>query len=58
MKRLAGRAYQNFRNKLKRVRGKPIPGCWNYNHNSKRTLESAGYASNTRLLRIDFVEAS
>ncbi len=35
---------------------RPIPGCWYYNHNSKRTLESAGYASTTRLLRIDFVE--
>ena len=35
---------------------KPIPGCWYYNHNSKRTLESAGYASVTRLLRIDFTD--
>lgn len=32
----------------------PLPGCWYYNHNSKRTLESAGYISKTRLLRIDF----
>lgn len=32
-----------------------LPGCWYYNHNSKRTLESAGYISKTRLLRIDFV---
>lgn len=32
----------------------PLPGCWYYNYNSKRTLESAGYISKTRLLRIDF----
>lgn len=32
----------------------PLPGCWYYNHNSKRTLESCGYISKTRLLRIDF----
>jgi len=32
----------------------PLPGCWYYNHNSKKTLESAGYISKTRLLRIDF----
>jgi GNAT superfamily N-acetyltransferase len=32
----------------------PLPGCWYYNHNSKRTLESAGYISKTRLLKIDF----
>jgi GNAT superfamily N-acetyltransferase len=35
---------------------KPIPGCWYYNHNSKKTLESAGFASTTRLLRIDFTD--
>jgi hypothetical protein len=33
----------------------PLPGCWYYNYNSKRTLESCGYISKTRLLRIDFV---
>jgi GNAT superfamily N-acetyltransferase len=32
----------------------PLPGCWYYNHNSKRTLESAGYIAKTRLLRISF----
>ncbi|MDF2988046.1 MAG: hypothetical protein K0R50_3556 [Eubacterium sp.] len=32
----------------------PIPGCWYYNHNSKRTLESAGYITRTRLLNIEF----
>ncbi|MCZ0704618.1 GNAT superfamily N-acetyltransferase [Natronobacillus azotifigens] len=32
----------------------PLPGCWYYNENSKRTLESSGYISKTRLLRIDF----
>ncbi|MBL4934165.1 GNAT family N-acetyltransferase [Clostridium sp. YIM B02515] len=35
---------------------KPLAGCWYYNHNSKRTLESSGYISTTRLLRIDFTE--
>ncbi len=34
----------------------PIPGCWYYNHNSKRTLESAGYITRTRLLNIAFQE--
>lgn len=32
----------------------PLPGCWYYNHNSKRTLESAGYISKTRLLCVEF----
>ncbi|WP_110515890.1 GNAT family N-acetyltransferase [Herpetosiphon llansteffanensis] len=32
----------------------PIAGCWYYNHTSKKTLERAGMASATRLLRIDF----
>lgn len=33
---------------------KPIAGCWYYNHNSKKTLESAGLISNTRLLKISY----
>jgi Acetyltransferase (GNAT) family. len=32
----------------------PIPGCWYYNYNSKRTLESSGYVTKTRLLKIEF----
>lgn len=37
------------------ARGKTVvPGCWYYNEASKRTLESAGYVSKTRLLRIEF----
>lgn len=32
----------------------PIAGCWYYNHNSKKTLESAGMYSNTRLLKINY----
>ncbi len=32
----------------------PIAGCWYYNHNSKRTLESCGFSSRTRLLKIHF----
>jgi hypothetical protein len=33
---------------------KPIAGCWYYNHNSKKTLESAGMITNTRLLKFHF----
>jgi GNAT superfamily N-acetyltransferase len=33
---------------------KPVAGCWYYNHNSKRTLESSGLHSSTRLLHITF----
>lgn len=32
----------------------PLPGCWYYNYNSKRTLESAGYITKTRLLCVEF----
>jgi hypothetical protein len=32
----------------------PICGCWYYNTNSKRTLESAGFVTKTRLLNIEF----
>lgn len=32
----------------------PIPGCWYHNYYSKRTLESAGYITKTRLLNIEF----
>lgn len=31
-----------------------IPGCWYHNYNSKRTLESCGFASTTRLLKIEY----
>lgn len=30
----------------------PVCGCWYFNHNSKRTLESAGFVTQTRLLNI------
>lgn len=33
---------------------KAISGCWYYNHNSKKTIESAGAYSKTRLLRFYF----
>jgi RimJ/RimL family protein N-acetyltransferase len=33
---------------------RPVAGCWYYNHASKRTLERAGMAAPTRLLRISF----
>lgn len=32
----------------------PLPGCWYHNYNSKRTLESCGFAAKTRLLKIEF----
>lgn len=32
----------------------PIAGCWYYNHFSRRTLESAGMYTQTRLLQIHF----
>ena len=32
----------------------PIAGCWYYNHNSKKTLEKAGFYAASRLLRIDY----
>lgn len=32
----------------------PIAGCWYYNHNSKKTLESAGMVTRTRLLKISY----
>ncbi|MBS4537263.1 hypothetical protein GOQ27_02255 [Clostridium sp. D2Q-11] len=32
----------------------PLAGCWYYNHNSKKTLESAGMYSQTRLINIHF----
>ena len=34
----------------------PICGCWYYNYNSKKTLESAGMVTKTRLLNIAFVK--
>ena len=36
-----------YQNKLR-----PIAGCWYYNHNSKKTLESAGMFTQTRLVKI------
>lgn len=32
----------------------PVPGCWVYNTNSKKTLESAGYISKSKLLKFHF----
>jgi GNAT superfamily N-acetyltransferase len=32
----------------------PIPGCWYYNTNSRKTLESAGYVSQSKLLKFYF----
>lgn len=34
----------------------PICGCWYYNTNSKKTLESAGFVTKTRLLNIKFIK--
>lgn len=33
----------------------PICGCWYYNNNSKKTLESCGFVTKTRLLKIKFI---
>jgi N-acetylglutamate synthase-like GNAT family acetyltransferase len=48
----------NLLNGLKNIvktKGKiPISGCWYYNHYSKKTMESAGAYSKTRLLRFEF----
>ncbi len=33
----------------------PICGCWYYNINSKKTLESCGFVSKTRLLNVEFI---
>lgn len=33
---------------------RPVAGCWYYNHLSKKTLESAGMFTQTRLLRIEY----
>jgi hypothetical protein len=48
----------NILNGLKNIvksKGKiPVSGCWYYNHNSKKTMESAGAYSKTRLLRFYF----
>lgn len=32
----------------------PVPGCWYYNTNSRKTLESAGYVSKSKLLKFQF----
>ena len=32
----------------------PVPGCWYYNINSRKTLESAGYVSKSKLLKFRF----
>lgn len=33
----------------------PICGCWYYNYNSKKTLESLGMVTKTRLLNVEFL---
>lgn len=32
----------------------PISGCWYFNHNSKKTLESIGFVGTTRYLKVTF----
>jgi len=49
-----GNILNGLRNIVK-TKGKiAISGCWYYNHNSKKTMESAGAYSKTRLLRFYF----
>jgi predicted acetyltransferase len=43
-----------LKNIVKSKEKTPISGCWYYNHNSKKTMESAGAYSKTRLLRFYF----
>ena len=38
----------------RRLGRRPVAGCWYYNHASKRTLERAGFAATSRLLKIGF----
>lgn len=38
----------------RRLGFRPVAGCWYYNHASKRTLERAGMAWPTRLLKIAY----
>jgi len=33
---------------------KALPACWYHNYNSKRTLESCGFITKTRLLKVEF----
>ncbi|MBX3012404.1 MAG: hypothetical protein KF832_12895 [Caldilineaceae bacterium] len=33
---------------------RPAAGCWYYNHRSKKTLEKAGFFSQTRLLKVSY----
>ncbi len=35
---------------------KPVSGCWYYNHGSKKTMESAGMATKTRLLKFSMTQ--
>jgi len=36
------------------LRKTPVPGCWYHNTNSRKTLESAGYISKSKLLKFKF----
>jgi len=44
----------NLRNIVREKGLIPISGCWYYNHNSKKTMESAGAYSKSRLLKFHF----
>jgi len=50
-----GRSIQIHLGDICRENGKiPISGCWYYNHLSKKTIESAGRYTKTRLLNVKF----
>lgn len=52
-----GRSLQYHLAELCRERGGiPVSGCWYYNHLSKKTIESAGRSTKTRLLNVIFKE--
>ena len=52
-----GRSIQLHLADICRENGKtPISGCWYYNHLSKKTIESAGRYTKTRILKVIFKE--
>lgn len=49
-----GNILQNLKHISQNKGYRPFSGCWYYNHNSKKTMESAGAYSKTRLIRFFF----
>jgi predicted acetyltransferase len=53
-KGFGGNILDGLKNVVKKKGLQAISGCWYYNHTSKKTMESAGAYSKTRLLRFYF----